>query len=158
MTNSFQSDYNQTFGAEMFEKSATDPKKWSFQIWTVGGSERYRTLLNQFYTGSRVALLCFDMMNMSSFQELAFWYNETKRNCPDATLVLVGLKAEEADSCAVKPSDMIKLVSDSLCSPKNGVLNVKSRMLNWDRKSRSYLSTLLLNYNTAIIIYWLIEV
>jgi hypothetical protein len=49
-------------------------------------------------------------MNMSSYQELSFWYNETKRNCPDAILVLVGLKGDEADSGAVKPSDILKLV------------------------------------------------
>jgi GTPase SAR1 family protein len=34
---------------------------------------------------------------MASFQELPFWYNEVKRNAPDATIYLVGTKSDEPD-------------------------------------------------------------
>jgi GTPase SAR1 family protein len=95
----------------MYQKEQTDPKKYSFQIWTVGGSERYRTLITQIYSNARVCLLCFDMTNISSFQELPFWFNETKRNCPYAIVLLVGLKGDEGDSSTIKPSEILKLVS-----------------------------------------------
>lgn len=49
---SFPSEYQQTFGAELFVK--TDPKKPSFHIWVTGGQERYRMLYGQFYLDAAV--------------------------------------------------------------------------------------------------------
>ncbi|KAI8897118.1 P-loop containing nucleoside triphosphate hydrolase protein [Globomyces pollinis-pini] len=111
-SNAFSSDYLQSFGSEMYIKTATDHKKLSLNIWVLGGHVRYRTLLSQFYSDAGVALLCFDVMNIASFQELSFWYNEVKRNCPDATIYLVGLKADEPESLIVKIQDIIKLTKD----------------------------------------------
>jgi small GTP-binding protein len=52
LANEFSTDYHQTFGADLYEKTATDPSKVTMNFWVVGGHERYRTLLNQFYNVS----------------------------------------------------------------------------------------------------------
>jgi GTPase SAR1 family protein len=54
VSDAFNPEYLQTFGAELFEKSSTDAKKLSLGMWVVGGHERYRTLVTQFYSGVSV--------------------------------------------------------------------------------------------------------
>jgi hypothetical protein len=49
-------------------------------------------------------------MNLSSFQELPFWYNEVKRNAPDAVVYLIGTKGDEPDAMVVKVQDILKIV------------------------------------------------
>ncbi|KAJ3143127.1 hypothetical protein HK100_009626 [Physocladia obscura] len=52
------------------------------------------------------------MLSETSFNELPFWYNEIKRNAPDALIILVGLKSDEADSVVIKPQDAITQALD----------------------------------------------
>ncbi|KAI8613984.1 P-loop containing nucleoside triphosphate hydrolase protein [Chytriomyces sp. MP71] len=106
--NSFSKVYQETYGAEMIIKNSSDGKKGSLKIWCTGGHERYRPLLEQFYVDAHMAILCFDMLNQSSFLELPFWYNEVRRISPDALMILVGLKSDEADSVVIKPQDAMK--------------------------------------------------
>ncbi|KAI8928097.1 P-loop containing nucleoside triphosphate hydrolase protein [Entophlyctis helioformis] len=112
VSNTFSADYEQTFGSELYAKTTTEGKKYSLQIWCCGGHERYRSLLEQFYTDASVVLVCFDMMNVASFQETGFWYNEVKRLVPDTVCVLVGTKADEADTARVKLQDAMKVSKD----------------------------------------------
>lgn len=60
-------------------------------------------------------MLCFDLLNLDSFQELPFWYNEVKRNAPDATVYLVGTKSDEPDAMVIKAQDILKIVSNIGC-------------------------------------------
>ncbi|KAI9329288.1 P-loop containing nucleoside triphosphate hydrolase protein [Obelidium mucronatum] len=110
--NSFSKIYQQTYGADLVVKTSSDGKKGSLKIWCTGGHERYRALLEQFYQNVHVAILCFDMLSQASFAELPFWYNEIKRTAPDATIILVGLKSDEADSVVIKQQDAIRQALD----------------------------------------------
>ncbi|KAJ3349912.1 Ras- protein Rab6 [Entophlyctis luteolus] len=103
--NTFSTAYQQTYGADLIFKTGSDAKKGILKIWSTGGHERYRALLGQFYANINVAVLCFDMLSQASFNELPFWYNEVRRNAPDAKIVLVGLKCDDADSIVVKQQD-----------------------------------------------------
>ncbi|OAJ43070.1 hypothetical protein BDEG_26455 [Batrachochytrium dendrobatidis JEL423] len=87
-------------------------KKYSLQIWCCGGHERYRTLLDQFYSDINAALLCFDMQSQNSFQEIEFWYNELKRAAPDAQIILVGTKVDDSEATAVKIPDAMFTAKD----------------------------------------------
>ncbi|KAJ3302919.1 hypothetical protein HDV03_004431 [Kappamyces sp. JEL0829] len=51
-------------------------------------------------------------MNLGSFQELPFWYNEVKRNAPDATVFLIGTKGDEPDAMVVKVQDILKITKE----------------------------------------------
>ncbi|TPX59005.1 hypothetical protein PhCBS80983_g02801 [Powellomyces hirtus] len=82
--------------------------KSSLKIWCCGGHERYRALLEQFFVGASAVILCFDMLSTQSFQELPFWYNEFKRNSPDALAIIVGTKSDDADSIKVPVQDALK--------------------------------------------------
>ncbi|KND01782.1 small GTP-binding protein domain [Spizellomyces punctatus DAOM BR117] len=108
VTNTFTSDYLQTFGADLCVKNSSEKTKYALNIWTCGGHERYRALLEQFFVGADVVILCFDMLSTSSFQELPYWFNEYKRNAPDALAIMVGTKSDDADSIKIKPQDALK--------------------------------------------------
>ncbi|KAJ3020019.1 Ras- protein Rab-35 [Thoreauomyces humboldtii] len=137
MTNTFSNQYQQTFGADLCVKTTSekyvsclgpwslcsssqwenaelkgggclDRNKYSLKIWCCGGHERYRALLEQFFVGTNAVILCFDMLSIASFQELPFWYNEFKRNSPDALAIMVGTKSDDADSIKVPIQDALK--------------------------------------------------
>ncbi|KAJ3037162.1 hypothetical protein HK097_003590 [Rhizophlyctis rosea] len=98
----------QTFGADLCVKTSSDNKKYSLNIWCCGGHPRYRPLLEQFFEDASAIIICFDLLNTQSFLELPYWYNEYKRNAPDALVLLVGTKSDEADSIVVPLPDAMK--------------------------------------------------
>ncbi|KAJ3157885.1 Ras- protein Rab-35 [Geranomyces variabilis] len=108
VTNTYTNQYLQTFGADLCVKTTSEKNKSSLKIWCCGGHERYRALLQQFFVGASAVILCFDMLNTSSFQELPFWYNEFKRICPDALAIMVGTKSDDADGIKVPVQDALK--------------------------------------------------
>ncbi|KAI8915357.1 P-loop containing nucleoside triphosphate hydrolase protein [Powellomyces hirtus] len=108
LTNTYTNQYLQTFGADLCVKTTSEKNKSSLKIWCCGGHERYRALLEQFFVGASAVILCFDMLSTQSFQELPFWYNEFKRNSPDALAIIVGTKSDDADSIKVPVQDALK--------------------------------------------------
>ncbi|KAI9331455.1 P-loop containing nucleoside triphosphate hydrolase protein [Zopfochytrium polystomum] len=119
VANTFQPEYRQSFGADLAVKLSVDSKKHNMQIWCCGGHERYRALLDQFFSEADVAVLCYDLTSAASFRELAFWYSEVKRlffrrvrAASAAEIVLVGTKADEADNLQVKSQDGIKQAAE----------------------------------------------
>lgn len=108
VTGLYQSEYLQTFGAELYNRPSTDPKKLALNLWDCSGQERYRVLLVQFYADIQVALVCFES-TVRSFQELPFWLSEVKKYKPDATIYLIGTKADL--EAGVKEQEIYKLVS-----------------------------------------------
>ncbi|KAI8814161.1 P-loop containing nucleoside triphosphate hydrolase protein [Cladochytrium replicatum] len=115
VSNTFSPEYQQTFGADLTVKVISDrfdAQRMTFHLWCCGGHERYRALLEQFYKDAYAALICFDMLSTTSFQEVSFWYNEMRRVAPDATVILVGTKFDDADNIAVKVPDAVKLAKE----------------------------------------------
>ncbi len=65
-------------------------------IFDFGGQERFKPLVGQFLEGSSGALLVFDSVNKSSFDELDFWYEQLYTNAvsSDIPIILVGSKSD----------------------------------------------------------------
>ncbi|KAI8851313.1 P-loop containing nucleoside triphosphate hydrolase protein [Chytridium lagenaria] len=98
VNNTFSNEYLQTFGADLMVKTSSDSKKFSLQIWSCGGHERYRALFEQFYVD----------VNSSVLPRITIWYNEIRRMTPSALIILVGTKSDESDSVAIKVQDALK--------------------------------------------------
>ena len=97
-------------------------------IFDFGGQERFSPLIPKFIEGANGALLVFDSVNYSSFNQLDFWYNTIIENAVDEKIpiFLVGSK-----------SDLIDKTSDS------EIVNfLKNRNLNG-----FYRTSALENYN-----------
>ena len=58
--------------------------KFKYDIWDTAGQEKYRALVQIFYTNSNVAILVYDVTNRKSFEEIKnFWYKDIQQKCPN---------------------------------------------------------------------------
>jgi len=75
------------------KKLDIDGNEVSLQIWDTACQERYRTLVKNYYNGSKAAILVYDISKSSTFDEIKkYWYKEIKENCPDIILGIAGNK------------------------------------------------------------------
>ena len=60
------------------------------EIWDTAGQERYRTLVKNYYKGSKAAVLVYDISKKDTFEEMKnYWYKEIKENCPDISKYVI---------------------------------------------------------------------
>ncbi len=70
----------------------------SLQIWDFAGEKRFRFFLPNYSRGADGCLLCYDITRYTSFQHLQEWYEVVRANTSNPIFVLVGGKADLADS------------------------------------------------------------
>jgi Ras-related C3 botulinum toxin substrate 1 len=72
-----------------------DGKLINFALWDTAGQEEYSRLRALSYPETDVFLLCFSVINPSSFDNIkSKWYPEISHHCPDAKTMLVGTKID----------------------------------------------------------------
>ncbi|KAI2786917.1 Ras-like GTP-binding protein RYL2 [Penicillium oxalicum] len=72
-----------TVGASFVTKRVLDTTSDTIvrlQIWDTAGQERFRSISRLYYRGAHACLLCYDITDESSFQEMAGWLRELRRN------------------------------------------------------------------------------
>ena len=95
----FENYYSATVGFEFFTiLYRINSQNIRLQIWDTCGQEEYRSLIQNFYRNSSLAILVYSIDNKSSFENLEIWLNEirTKGN-PDVKIFLVGNKIDLED-------------------------------------------------------------
>ncbi|MFW9972801.1 MAG: Rab family GTPase [Candidatus Odinarchaeota archaeon] len=107
--NSFSFDSSPTIGInfhsvylEINFPKEINPRKENYvvnSIFDFGGQERFAPLIPKFIDGANGALLVFDSVNNSSFEQLDFWYNKLIENAIDSKIpiVLVASKSDLID-------------------------------------------------------------
>lgn len=53
-----------------------------YNYYDTAGQERYRSILDMYFKGSDAALLVYSMDSLSSFEELAYYYNQITNLVP----------------------------------------------------------------------------
>ena len=71
-------------------------------LWDTAGQERFRSIQKPYYKGSNAIVLCFDLGNRSSFDNLSFWISEIEKYDVKGQVYLVGCKS---DLDTVVPTD-----------------------------------------------------
>jgi Rab family protein len=97
INNRFDTDIPNTIGAAFITKDYTSngaPIK--FEIWDTAGQERYRSLTPMYYRNARLALICFDMSNLLSFDRAKYWIDQLElvKENHDIAIKLVGNKTD----------------------------------------------------------------
>ena len=66
------------------------------QIWDTAGQERYRSLMELYYRNTDIILMCFDLNNKITFDNISYWFNKTKsiNINKDSIYFLIGNKAD----------------------------------------------------------------
>jgi Ras-related protein Rab-11A len=76
------------------------------QIWDTAGQERYRSIASSYYRGAAGALLCYDITDRKSFENVPTWLKEVEENAEKECLImLVGNKMDLNDMRQVDVRD-----------------------------------------------------
>ncbi|UCG00555.1 MAG: GTP-binding protein [Candidatus Heimdallarchaeota archaeon] len=99
INNSFFRDTRQTIAIEFHSKIFSDHKKpcGKVQIWDLGGQDQFKNMgvFKEFCRGSDVALLCFDLTDLSSLFSIPEWLTFIEPHVPR---FLIGTKSDIASS------------------------------------------------------------
>lgn len=91
-----------TIGASFHTKRVLDPDTSTtvrLQIWDTAGQERFRSISRLYYRGAHAGLLCYDITNEASWEQMKGWIRELKAQCGDAgpeglVIHVVGTKSD----------------------------------------------------------------
>ncbi|RVX74576.1 hypothetical protein B0A52_01702 [Exophiala mesophila] len=98
-----------TIGASFVTKRITDPDTATtvrLQIWDTAGQERFRSISRLYYRGANAGLLCYDITNEASWEEMKTWLAEMRENCAggDDAMPIIHVVGTKSDMVAEDPS------------------------------------------------------
>jgi small GTP-binding protein len=92
------SQITSTVGASFLTKKIVDfdtDTVVRLQIWDTAGQERFRSISRLYYRGADAVILCYSIVSVKSFEEIAIWLSELRENLPsDVVIHVVGTKAD----------------------------------------------------------------
>lgn len=78
-------------------------------IWDTAGQEKFKAITKFFYKGAQVVIICFDLTNKNSFNDIDIWLEEIrKEKTSDSIIVLVGTKSDLTSSRVITKEEGIK--------------------------------------------------
>ena len=92
-SDAFAASYKQTVGVDFFLKHIELPgsTEVALQLWDIGGQSIGSKMLGNYIYGAQVVLLCYDITNYQSFQNLEDWYRLVRRTFGSRALPYVAL-------------------------------------------------------------------
>lgn len=86
----------QTIGVDfiMAPVQTSDNTKVTVQLWDTAGDVRYRQIVNIYYKRASAVVMCFDVTDRGSFEDLAIWYENIQKVGGDVKLFILGLKLD----------------------------------------------------------------
>ena len=93
-TGKFEDSYVATVGFDFYSFFAkVEEKLIRLQIWDTCGQEGYRSLVQNFFRGTALAILVYAINDIKSFNEIGVWVKQLKAySNPDIKMILVGNK------------------------------------------------------------------
>ncbi|KAM9993879.1 hypothetical protein ACTFIZ_011859 [Dictyostelium cf. discoideum] len=94
-----------------------DGRTFNLQIWDTAGQERFRTITSSFYRGAHGVLVCYDVTDQLTYNNVRLWMQEIQRYAVlGVSRVLVGNKCDLEDRKIVNTS-IAREYADSLGIP-----------------------------------------
>jgi small GTP-binding protein len=126
ITNTFYEFQEPTIGAAFQVKTVDISKKnkkniIKLEIWDTAGQERYRSLAPMYYRGAYVAVICYDVNCIDSFNGAKMWSKEIEEHASESCIrIFVGNKFDNANE------NDIKVFNDKEWFEKNNLINIKT--------------------------------
>eukprot|EP00695_Tsukubamonas_globosa_P001765 TRINITY_DN283_c0_g1_i1.p1 TRINITY_DN283_c0_g1~~TRINITY_DN283_c0_g1_i1.p1 ORF type:complete len:196 (-),score=52.84 TRINITY_DN283_c0_g1_i1:76-663(-) len=93
--NTFPEDYVPTVFDNYNANVMVEGRTVSLGLWDTAGQEDYDRLRPLSYPGTDVFLICFSVVNPSSYENVrSKWYPEIKHHAPSKPIILVGTKID----------------------------------------------------------------
>lgn len=96
-----------TVGASFVTKRVLDSTSDTIvrlQIWDTAGQERFRSISRLYYRGANACLLCYDITDEQSFEEMTGWLLELKKNLGEDEPLVIHVVGTKSDIVALDPS------------------------------------------------------
>ncbi|GLA42943.1 hypothetical protein AnigIFM63309_011678 [Aspergillus niger] len=96
-----------TVGASFVTKRVLDSSSDTIvrlQIWDTAGQERFRSISRLYYRGANACLLCYDITDEQSFQEMTGWLAELKKNLVEDDPIVIHVVGTKTDIVTLDPS------------------------------------------------------
>lgn len=96
MYDSWSETYEATIGIDFLSKTVyLDNRTVRLQLWDTAGQERFRCLIPSYIRDSKIAIIVYDVTNMSSFINIGRWLEEVRNERGnDVIIMLVGNKID----------------------------------------------------------------
>lgn len=95
----FAQQYKQTIGVDFFMKRLLLPGNVNvaLQVWDIGGQTIGGKMIGNYIFGAQAVLLCYDITNYQSFQNLEDWYNLVQRTFKGQQMPRITLVGNKTD-------------------------------------------------------------
>ncbi|MGQ4834009.1 MAG: GTP-binding protein [Candidatus Asgardarchaeia archaeon] len=104
--------YILTIGVNVLKRVVEyDNKTVVLDIWDTGGQERFNYIRASYFRGASGAIICYDVTNRKSFENIPKWISEVDQHCEEIPMVLVGTKKDLEDQRQVSAEEGQKLAS-----------------------------------------------
>eukprot|EP00040_Diaphanoeca_grandis_P016644 m.86171 g.86171 ORF g.86171 m.86171 type:complete len:194 (+) comp25939_c0_seq1:2279-2860(+) len=94
--NTFEKSQQPTIGASFTQKDVrVGDQTIRYKIWDTAGQEKFRGLTPMYFRGAEAAILVYDITQQDTFDELAFWVSELrKQTTGNITLAIAANKSD----------------------------------------------------------------
>ena len=109
-TGKFEDNYVATVGFDFYSFFAkVEGKIIRLQIWDTCGQEGYRSLVQNFFRGTALAILVYAINDIKSFNDVGTWVKQLKTySNPDIKMILVGNKNDLVNERKITEEEGIK--------------------------------------------------
>ena len=112
----FQDAHLSTIGLDYRLKSMTlkNKKNIKLQIWDTAGQDRFRAITKNYYKGTNVIILIYDVTNLQTFENVKNWITQIREEAnKNVVIFLAGNKADlPEESRAVQKEDGQKMAEE----------------------------------------------
>ena len=104
---SFDTKYMATIGIDFLTKTVyVGDKMVRLQLWDTAGQERFRSLIPSYINDSAVAVVCYDITDRQSFENVQNWVDQARQIRGEELIIfLVGNKIDDADKRQVNTQE-----------------------------------------------------
>jgi len=119
-SSAFPKDYIPTVFDNYCANIVVDGKAINLGLWDTAGQEDYDRLRPLSYPQTDVFLMCFSVVNPSSFDNVTVkWHREISHHCPNVPVILVGTKIDLREEKEVQ--DTLKSKNQSVVTTEMGI-------------------------------------
>jgi small GTP-binding protein len=104
----FDVDYKSTIGTSIMKKECAFEgleSKVRFVIWDLAGQSQFKRVRQSYVANAEAGILVFDVTRRETYDSVKLWHDETVKEAPNITLILVGNKIDLTDSRKVSKEE-----------------------------------------------------